>query len=104
MNFKVWYYKHFDYTVPMIQEWVKVKEVVAEGLEDVFMMMQAEEWSPNGEARPLIRSLGLTHTSMSVGDFIEDNQGKFYRVNSCGFSQAMNALPVDETISAGSFF
>lgn len=32
--------------------------------------MQGEFWSPNGEANHLIRSLGLHHTSMSVGDVL----------------------------------
>jgi len=41
--------------------------------------MQGEIWSPNGEARPLIESLGLSHTSMSVGDVFEDEStGKLY--------------------------
>lgn len=35
-----------------------------------FIAMQGENWSPNGEARPLIEKLGLSHTSMSVGDII----------------------------------
>lgn len=35
--------------------------------------MQGENWSPNGEARDLIRSLGLHHTSMSVGDVLVVN-------------------------------
>jgi hypothetical protein len=29
-------------------------------------------WSPNGEAKYLITSLGLTHTSMRAGDIIID--------------------------------
>ena len=39
-------------------------------LERIYRIMQAEVWSPNGEARELIESLGLRHTSMSVGDVV----------------------------------
>lgn len=38
--------------------------------EEVFYKMQAENWSPNGEKRSYIKSQGLSHTSMSVGDVI----------------------------------
>ena len=38
--------------------------------EDFFFRLQGENWSPNGESREWIRSLGLSHTSMSVGDLI----------------------------------
>ena len=46
----------------------KVRELKAPDEDVVFMQMQGEIWSPNGEARPLIKKLGLGHTSMSVGD------------------------------------
>lgn len=39
-------------------------------LEVIFMNFQGENWSPNGEANELIRSLSLRHTSMSVGDIV----------------------------------
>lgn len=38
--------------------------------EDFYILLQGERWSPQGEAWELIRSKGLRHTSMSVGDFI----------------------------------
>jgi len=47
-----------------------VKSVDAPNPEEVFRLMQAEFWSPNGEMRDVIRKLGLSHTSMSVGDVI----------------------------------
>jgi hypothetical protein len=42
-----------------------------------FDKFQGENWSPNGEARPIIRAMGITHTSMSVGDCVEivDDEG-----------------------------
>lgn len=45
-----------------------LKTVEAPDLEALFVQMQGEVWSPKGEARSLIASRGLTHTSMSVGD------------------------------------
>lgn len=56
---------------------------VALGL--VFHHFQAERWSPNGEACELIEAKGLAHTSMSVGDVIEDGDGVFWAVANRGF-------------------
>lgn|SRR5262245_15168156 len=47
-------------------------EAQAADLEQLYMAMQGERWSPKGEARPLIRMKGLQHTSMSVGDVAVD--------------------------------
>jgi len=55
-----------------------------ESLDDVFAWMQGENWSPNGEARPLIAAKGLFHTSMSVGD-VMDYGGEYYMVAPLGF-------------------
>lgn len=60
-------------------------------LDPIFSIMQGEEWSPNGEARDLIKSLGLSHTSMSVGDIIEVD-GSVYLVDSCGFVTLKNGM------------
>jgi len=49
--------------------------------------MQGMNWSPYGEARELIRSKGLKHTSMSVGDVIKDPTGAYWRVEDLGFKQ-----------------
>jgi len=53
-------------------------------MEKIFVDQQGEVWSPNGEARFLIKSKGLQHTSMSVGDMIE-TQERFYLVDRIGF-------------------
>lgn len=37
----------------------------ARSKEEVFGQMQGEVWSPKGEARSLIKALGLKRTSMS---------------------------------------
>jgi hypothetical protein len=56
-------------------------------LERVFAQMQGENWSPNGEARPLIKAKGLQHTSMSVGDVAIDENGDKHIVARFGFEQ-----------------
>jgi hypothetical protein len=56
-----------------------------QALKHIFGLMQAEDWSPNGEARDLIRSKGLQHTSMSVGDVIVDPQSRAHLAAMFGF-------------------
>ena len=56
----------------------KLLAVVDEtNLENIFRHFQGEVWSPDGEARELIRGLGLQHTSMSVGDMVQQDN-KYY--------------------------
>ena len=52
--------------------------IEAASLDTAFQHTQGENWSPNGEARPVLERLGLTHTSMSVGDAIRDEQGAYW--------------------------
>jgi hypothetical protein len=59
----------------------------AEDKDHVFATMQGEVWSPNGEARDLIRGLGLRHTSMSVGDLVMDEQGNVFEVAPFGWNE-----------------
>jgi hypothetical protein len=59
--------------------------VEANHLDEVFTKMQGEIWSPNGEARELIQSKGLSHTSMSVGDLVVDDQGIVQLVDNFGW-------------------
>jgi hypothetical protein len=54
---------------------VHLCEIEAASLDDAFWRMQGENWSPHGEARELLQSLGLGHTSMSVGDVLCDEGG-----------------------------
>jgi hypothetical protein len=65
---------------------ILLKTLATEGwkLEDVFVEMQADRWSPNGEAYGLIKAKGLGHTSMSVGDVIVED-GEAYVVQGVGF-------------------
>jgi hypothetical protein len=52
--------------------------------EQTFIRMQGENWSPQGEARDLIASKGLSHTSFSVGDIVQID-GTFYASNGFEF-------------------
>jgi hypothetical protein len=55
-------------------------------LEELFWRMQGENWSPNGEARELIKAKGVQHTSMSVGDIAWDIEtGEVWKVADMGW-------------------
>jgi hypothetical protein len=60
-------------------------------LDNVYNWMQGEVWSPNGEARDIIRASGCGHTSMSSGDvvqigdrFFSCEMFAFKEINECG--------------------
>jgi len=57
-------------------DYSKVGSIEATNEEDIYIKMQGEVWSPHGEARELINRLGLSHTSMSVGDVIIINPSR----------------------------
>jgi hypothetical protein len=62
--------------------------MLAQDLEDLYMRMQGDVWSPEGEARGLITLLGLRHTSMSVGDVAYDCEDKkWYQCAMCGWEK-----------------
>jgi hypothetical protein len=63
----------------LVQTHVFVTEVEACSLDGVYLRMQAEAWSPNGEVRELIQRLGLQHTSMSVNDVVRDSKGEYWQ-------------------------
>jgi hypothetical protein len=64
-----------------------LRSVWAVDLEEVFMIQQAEIRSPTGEAGELIETKRLSHTSMSVGDLIQDATGKIWAVAPVGFTE-----------------
>ncbi len=65
-----------------------VEVLEAQSLESVYFCMQGENWSPNGEMREFIRVLGLSHTSMSVGDVVYSQEDdRFYIVERFGFGE-----------------
>lgn len=99
-KFTIYYRKSFDGYVgvedSILRFWeLYVPVMILEdcGLGDVFMMMQGEIWSPHGEAREAIKALGLSHTSMSVGDVAySHSQDKYYMAKNIGWL----ILPVDK--------
>ena len=64
---------------------VRLCDFQADSLDDAWCQMQAEHWSPNGKARPLLERLGLSHTSMSVGDVIRDEDGTYWECLDLGW-------------------
>jgi len=68
--------------------------VEAKDKEDLFHKMQGEVWSPNGEAREEIVKLGLSHTSMYVGDIALDEEGKLWFVEAIGWSRLFPDITV----------
>ena len=70
--------------------WVPKTEDEQETLNRIYHWFQAENWSANGEARPLIEALRLAHTSMSVGDIIEHvAANRFWIVADFGFTELL---------------
>ena len=93
MRYRVYYAKEPTYMddpvdVDRIDEThVFVREVEAETPGDAYCQMQGENWSPNGEARPLIESLGIYHTSMSVGDILQDANDIYWQFLTFGWQE-----------------
>jgi len=96
MKYQVWYmrpeYFADGYNMPNIAKIYNLEQshkylldLEANSLEEIWCKMQAEVWSPNGEARPLIRAKGLHHTSMSVGDIVVDRHSNVYVAKMFGF-------------------
>ena len=66
--------------------WTLTRIIGAIDLDDVFHKMQGELWSPNGEMSPYIKSLGVAHTSMSVGDIVQNKEsGQYFQVKNIGW-------------------
>jgi len=63
-------------------------------LNSIYQLLQGEVWSPNGEARNLITTLDLSHTSMSIGDIVEID-GNLYFVDRYGFKKLTNGNVVE---------
>ena len=58
--------------------------------------MQGEAWSPNGEARELIVSLGLHHTSMSIGDVVQDDDSAYWMCAHLGWQRLPDILTPEQ--------
>ena len=68
---------------------VHLKDIEADDRDDALDRMQADAWSPNGEALDLIQSKGLERTSMTVGDVLVDEAGAVDLVTAIGFSRLL---------------
>ena len=94
-KYKVYYYKfplprvgYGNFRIEDLQKFhTFVREIEASSKDDVFRQMQGFNWSPRGEARPLIERLGLNHTSMSVGDILQDSDGVYWECASLGWEK-----------------
>lgn len=72
---EIWYAQNPSFRVnparpDLARDYAMVGKISLTDPEKIFRAMQAEIWSPEGEARDLILGAGLRHTSMSVGDVI----------------------------------
>jgi hypothetical protein len=67
--------------------------VSEEDPERLFLALQAENWSPRGEAAQLVATKGLLHTSMSVGDAIRKPDGQVLVCSFMGFREASMPTP-----------
>ena len=68
------------------KNYVLLGKVYGRGMDELYRTLQGEIWSPNGEANKLIRSRGLGHTSMSVGDIVWKGN-KAWIVDRIGFEE-----------------
>jgi hypothetical protein len=95
MKYQVWYMKPewFRHGITgalpqandLTASHVHLTDTEADGLSALFRQMQGDIWSPFGEARELIKSKGLHHTSMSVGDVAIDDVGNVHVVANLGW-------------------
>ena len=79
------------------QTHVFVRALQATDLEEVYWQMQGENWSPKGEARPLIERLGLSHTSLSLGDVVQAPDGRYHVCRWSGWEELPEGASKDET-------
>ena len=66
---------------------VHLKDLNKKDPEKIWMEMQGEVWSPMGEQNDFIRSKGLDHTSMSIGDVLVMEDGRVLMADSVGFKE-----------------
>jgi hypothetical protein len=81
-----------DYAFTPGETHVHVCSILAKSPDDVFHKMQGLNWSPNGEARPLIQALETHHTSMSVGDVVVSPAGFAWMCAPVGWEKVDNPI------------
>lgn len=68
---------------------VKVGSVKCASPERLFVLLQQHKWSPGGEARDMLESMGVKHQSLSVGDVLVVNN-RHLLVSDRGFVRLEN--------------
>lgn len=68
---------------------VKVGSVKCASPERLFVLLQQHKWSPSGEARDMLESMGVKHQSLSVGDVLVVNN-RHLLVSERGFVRLEN--------------
>ena len=97
--YKVYYQKTFtgrvesDFSYIPGQTHIFIRRVEAASREEVYRQMQGFVWSPNGEARPIIESVGVFHTSMSVGDVAVNRWGRAWVCANRGWQEVFPPTP-----------
>lgn len=71
----------------ILSKYEKVADLWTHNLEEVFAKMQGENWSPRGGANAYVRRLGLSHISMSIGDLVRDERGRWFLCAGVGFKE-----------------
>jgi hypothetical protein len=94
VKYQVWYMKP-SFFRGIVGDWpdphnlsathIHLMDIEAETREDAYSRMQADIWSPNGEANDLIQSKGLQRTSMTIGDVLVDEDDAVCLVTATGF-------------------
>lgn len=75
---------------------INLGSIISENREDIWENLQAEIWSPFGEASDLILGLGLGHTSMSIGDVIRMKDGSVWICCSVGFEKIKESVEAEK--------
>ena len=81
---------------------VKIGSVKETNPEKIYHMMQGEIWSPEGQARNMIRASGTGHTSMSMGDIVVVD-GQPMMVDRFGFAKLDNEQTEESRVMEGQF-
>ena len=64
---------------------IMLGRVKSKDKDQLFHSLQGDFWSPQGEARDLIKAIGLNHTSISIGDILVINGSAFFVDSGAGW-------------------
>ena len=69
----------------LAKNYVLLGQIKETDLDAIYVSMQGDNWSRQGESRTMIQNSGTGHTSMSVGDIIVSGDGHVFLVDCSGF-------------------